>query len=71
MAGDGRPRLLVPVQAVVRRSELEAVYVLTQGRPQLRQVRLGKPVGQEVEVLTGLAGSERVALDPVAASRIR
>lgn len=71
VAGDGRPRLLVPVQAVVRRSELEAVYVLTQGRPQLRQVRLGKPVGQEVEVLTGLAGSERVALDPVAASRIR
>lgn len=71
LQGDGRRRLLVPVQAVVRRSELEAVYVLNQGRAQLRQVRLGKPVGNEVEVLTGLDGSERVALDPVAASRIR
>lgn len=71
LQGDGRRRLLVPAQAVVRRSELEAVYVLNQGRAQLRQVRLGKPVGNELEVLTGLDGSERVALDPIAASRIR
>ena len=71
LQGDGRRRLLVPAQAVVRRSELEAVYVLKDSRAQLRQVRLGKPVGNDIEILAGLEGNERVALDPVAASRLR
>jgi RND family efflux transporter MFP subunit len=63
------PTLLVPRAAVVRRSELTAVYVLADdGRPRLRQVRLGV-TGDErsVEVLAGLKPGERVALDPVKA----
>jgi hypothetical protein len=32
-------------------------------------VRLGKVTGERVVVLAGLAAGERVALDPVAASR--
>jgi RND family efflux transporter MFP subunit len=62
-------RLVVPREAIVRRSELTAVYVLpAEGRPQLRQVRLGT-AGDEhaVEVLAGLKPGERVALDPVRA----
>ncbi|HUG79387.1 MAG TPA: efflux RND transporter periplasmic adaptor subunit, partial [Burkholderiales bacterium] len=63
------PKLLVPRAAVIRRSELTAVYVLgDDGRPLLRQVRLGV-AGDEraVEVLAGLKPGERVALDPVKA----
>jgi RND family efflux transporter MFP subunit len=63
------PRLLAPRAAVVRRSEVTAVYVVDeQGRARLRQVRLGS-AGDEasVEVLAGLKPGERVALEPVKA----
>lgn len=62
-------KLVIPYSAVLRRSELTAVYVVdTQGRLQLRQIRLGEAPGQgEVEVLTGLTAGEKIALDPVKA----
>jgi multidrug efflux pump subunit AcrA (membrane-fusion protein) len=63
-------RLMVPREAVVRRSELTAVYVVGEAGPaQLRQVRLGT-AGDErgIEVLAGLRPGERVALDPLAAT---
>lgn len=64
--------LLVPARAVVRRAELTAVYVLSpDGRPLLRQVRLGRRLGEQVEVLSGVSAGERVVLDPQAASRAR
>lgn len=72
LAGGQQARLLIPQAAVLRRSELTAVYVVTaKGQPQLRQVRLGRPQGTEIEVLAGLAAGEDVALDPVAATRGR
>ncbi len=59
-------KLVVPTAAVIRRSELTAVYVLTDGARQLRQVRIGNRVSDDaVEVLAGLSAGERVALDPV------
>jgi RND family efflux transporter MFP subunit len=63
------PALLVPERAVVRRSELTAVYVVDPaGAVQLRQVRLGRAVeGTGVEVAAGLVAGDRVALDPVRA----
>jgi len=63
------PRLLVPRAAVFHRSELTAVYVIAgDGRPQLRQIRLGA-AGDEnaLEVLSGLKAGERVALEPIKA----
>ena len=62
-------RLLVPRAAVIRRSEVTAVYVLDpQGLPRLRQVRLGAAGDEQgVEVLAGLKPGERVALEPVKA----
>ncbi len=62
-------RLLVPREAVLRRSEVTAVYVIDgKGFPQLRQVRLGAAGDeQSIEVLAGLKAGERVALDPVKA----
>lgn len=60
-------RLLLPATAVVQRSELTAVYVVTDEGVTLRQVRAGRAHGDKVEVLAGLDAGERVALDPVAA----
>jgi RND family efflux transporter MFP subunit len=60
-------RLLIPQQAVVRRSELSGVYVVAGDAVSLRQVRLGRRYGESVEVLAGLAEGEAVATDPVRA----
>lgn len=70
MIATGRVRALtIPETAVLRRSEVTAVYVLdAQGRAQLRQVRIGEAIGDgQVEVLAGVSAGERVALDPVRA----
>jgi RND family efflux transporter MFP subunit len=62
--------LSVPAKAVIKRTELHAVYVLdNQGRFQMRQVRPGRTTGDRIEILAGLKPGERVALDPIAASR--
>ncbi|MBS0319129.1 MAG: efflux RND transporter periplasmic adaptor subunit [Proteobacteria bacterium] len=65
-------RIYVPASAIVRRTELTAVYVVgDDGTARLRQVRTGPASGARVEVLSGLAVGERVALDPQAAARAR
>lgn len=62
-------KLLIPNSAVVRRSEVVAVYVMDEKDvPHLRQVRLGEANEQnEIEVLAGLNIGERVARDAVKA----
>jgi RND family efflux transporter MFP subunit len=61
-------RTTLPRGAIVERSELRAVYVVApDGRVALRQVRLGREVGDQVEVIAGLARGERVATDPARA----
>lgn len=63
-------RLYVPLAALVRRAEMTGLYVIdSTGRPELRQVRLGRSQGSLVEVLAGVAAGERVALEPQAAAR--
>ena len=62
-------RLLVPNSAIVQRSELTALYVVAEdGRVRFRQIRSGRSYGDQVEVLAGLEGGEKVALDPIAAA---
>jgi len=62
-------KLLIPASAVVRRSEVVAVYVVDdKGMVKLRQVHLGEAAGQdEIEVLAGLNAGEQVALEPIKA----
>lgn len=65
-------QLVVPAKAVIKRSELTAVYVVNaEGNPQLRQVRLGHAQGDDVEVFAGLQSGEKVALDPMAAANFK
>jgi RND family efflux transporter MFP subunit len=66
----GRSRKLVmPVSAVLRRSEVTGAYVVGEkGDVSLRQVRLGEAAGEGlIEVLAGLRPGEKVALEPVKA----
>ena len=68
----GASALIVPRTAIVRRAEMTGLYVLDpNGKPVLRQVRLGRVEGDQVEVLTGLMPGERVIADPQAAARVR
>ena len=62
-------RLLVPDTALVRRGEMSGVYVVDAAGATLRQVRLGHRFDARWEVLSGLAAGERVASDPLAATR--
>lgn len=65
-------RINVSRRAVVVRGEVVAVYVMSaEGQARLRQVRLGRELGDRVEILSGLAAGERIALDPVAAAALR
>jgi RND family efflux transporter MFP subunit len=65
-------KLMLPASAVLRRSEVVAVYVVDEkGGVKLRQVRLGEASADDgVEVLTGLNPGEKVALDPVKAGMV-
>jgi RND family efflux transporter MFP subunit len=64
-------RILVPPSAVIERSEITGVYVIgPQGAVALRYVRPGHRFGDKLEILSGLASGERIALDPIAASRV-
>jgi len=64
--------LSVSLPAVVRRAEMTGVYVLDpNGKPVLRQVRLGRVEGNRIEVLSGLMAGEQVVSDPQSAARAR
>jgi RND family efflux transporter MFP subunit len=70
VSGQRSDGLLVPAKAVIKRTDLYAVYVVDDsGKPQLRQVRLGRTVGDQVEILAGLRAGERITLDPLSATR--
>ncbi len=65
MSAKGRVLPTVPSSAVFRRGSLPAVYVLENGKPSLRLVRVGPPVGGgRVAILSGLKGDEQVILSP-------
>ncbi len=58
--------LLVPRTAVVRRGELEAVFVANQNRVlEFRLVKTGRMTGGRVEILSGLSAGEQVAVTKV------
>jgi len=71
-AGTAPEHLFVPLRSVLRRGELDAVYVVDgQGHAQLRQVRLGEAAADKVEILAGVSAQDRVALDPQVAAHQR
>lgn len=62
-------QILIPASAVIERSEVTGVYVIdAKGQLSLRYVRRGHQFGDKLEILSGIAPGERIALDPIAAS---
>ncbi len=56
-----RPALLVVDGAVVRRGQIESVFVIEEGVARLRLVKTGRRHNGQVEVISGLSGGEKVA----------
>jgi multidrug efflux system membrane fusion protein len=72
MGKDSLERFTLPSRAIVRRAEMTGVYVLdAQGKPSLRQVRLGRTFGDQVEVLSGLRKDDKVVAEPQLAVNAR
>jgi len=55
--------LRVPASAVLQRGEMELVFIVTNGHAQLRIVKTGKHVGNEVELVSGVDAGEQVVVD--------
>jgi hypothetical protein len=58
--------LRVPVNAVVTRGQMEMVFVVADGKAQMRLVKTGKRLGDEVEIISGLSAGEKIAAAGVA-----
>ena len=54
--------LRAPVPAVVRRGQMELVFVAVNGRAQLRIVKTGKTVGDEIELVSGVDAGEQLVV---------
>ena len=60
-----KPALMVMSEALVTRGQLTGVYVVGDGNlMHWRVLTLGKPIGNQREVLSGLSGGETVVLNP-------
>ena len=65
-------RMYLPATVIIRRAEMTGVYVLdAQGKPLLRQLRLGRTTGERVEVLSGLRPEDKVLAEPQLATTTR
>ncbi|MEC9412712.1 MAG: efflux RND transporter periplasmic adaptor subunit [Pseudomonadota bacterium] len=63
--GSEQPVLVIPKQALVKRAEVDGVYVLAQQRVVLRQLRVGTEYDDGwVEVLSGIDAGEQVITQP-------
>ena len=63
-------RVMIPLSALLQRSELSAVYAVVDDGVALRQIRVGQRYGERIEVLAGLSAGERIAADPHAATLV-
>lgn len=55
-----RPAVMIPQSALVRRGQVESVFVINNGLARLRLVKSGRNLDGHVEILSGLSGNETV-----------
>lgn len=55
--------LRAPASAMVQRGQMELVFVVVNDHAQLRIVKTGKHIGNEVELVSGVDAGERVVVD--------
>lgn len=59
--------LRIPTTALVRRGQMEIVFVIAQKQAQMRLVKTGRRLGEEIEILSGLEAGEPIATEGAAA----
>ena len=64
VAAKTKPGVLVPAAAIAARDGKDVAFVVADGKVQRRELTLGRTLGDDREVLDGLAGGETVVLDP-------
>ncbi len=68
---DEEPVLTLPISSIATRGEVKGVYVANRGSAlQFRYIRTGQITGERVEIISGLAEGESVAVDPIKAASI-
>ncbi|MDY0269476.1 efflux RND transporter periplasmic adaptor subunit [Trichloromonas sp.] len=67
--GDDTVALLVPRAALVRRGQLDGIYVVEEGILRYRLARTGRVVGDQVEILSGLRTGETLVVKGVARAK--
>lgn len=63
--GDGEETLLIPAAAVSERGQLSGVFVVESQRLRYRLVTIGRQLGNEVEILSGLDRGEKIVVSGV------
>jgi RND family efflux transporter MFP subunit len=63
------PQIRVPAAALLRRGQMEIVFVARDGQAILRLVKSGKRFDDEIEILSGLEPGESIIMNPPAALR--
>lgn len=58
--------LRVPATALVQRGQMELVFIINDGGAQLRLVKTGKRIGNEVELVSGVSAGERIVVENAA-----
>jgi len=56
--------VLAPAAAIVQRDGKDVAFVVVDGKAMQRTLALGRTLGEDREVLQGLAGGDAVVLDP-------
>ena len=55
--------LRVPASAVIRRGQMELVFIRNDKHAQLRIVKTGKPISGEIEIVSGVNAGEQVIIE--------
>ena len=55
--------LRVPASAIVQRGQMEMVFVVSDNKAQLRLVKTGKRISDEVELVSGVGSGEKVVVE--------
>lgn len=58
--------LRVPCSAVVQRGQMEIIFIVSDNRAQLRLVKTGKRIGDEVELVSGVEAGEKLVVEGAA-----
>jgi RND family efflux transporter MFP subunit len=57
----------IPAAAVIQRGQMELVFVVASDHAQLRLVKTGRRVGDEIELVSGLNSGEQIVTEGAAA----